>query len=545
MADDKITGEADATPGLEAGERDLAFSAFQQPRSRPLLRRALLAFGSVLFMAALGFGAFFLILSRGPVEVAFLSDRIAAGLEQRFGSDIDVEVGRTVLEKNDDGFALHVLDIVIREGRGREILRSPDAVVAFNPLQLLRMSIVPERLALKGMKLRAEITADGDVLFTSAGASTNATTRLSDVVAAVLGVGSSQGAAGWSALSIADASLEIDDRRNGKRLFFENMNLAFGSPRSDVLEATGSLRKERDVVRFSLLAEPADGGRRLKLGFTDVGDHVVQAILGAKVPYLKLAAKLGASTDIVIGLDGKLRSFALEATLAQGQIEAEALQPGRLAIDQLKLRSQWSAAEPKRAILDAHFEGDGFRINLAGPLSVPDEGLQPWRWDATGAGWRLPALGARDQPVIADKTEFRLDFDPKAKKARVSNAVIEGPATRMSLSGEMVLEDLGLGVTASIEASRMPVRAALRWWPSFISPSSRDFLVKTVRDGQLQRLALEVALPPALFQKAINMEAAAARGAAVDRCRGEWRARIERGITAHHWHPWAGPAGRP
>ncbi len=182
-------------------------------------------------MAALGVAGLFLVLARGPVDLAFLSDRIAVGLEQQMGAGIDVEVGRTVLEKNDEGFALHVLDIVLKEASGREILRSPDAVVAFNPLHLLRLSFVPERLSLRGMKLRAEITAEGDVLFTSTGSTASATTRLSDVVAAVLGVGAPNAAGGWSAIAIADASLDIDDRRNGKRLSFDHMNLAFGSPR--------------------------------------------------------------------------------------------------------------------------------------------------------------------------------------------------------------------------------------------------------------------------------------------------------------------------
>jgi hypothetical protein len=69
-------------------------------------------------------------------------------------------VSASVLEKNHNGFALHVLDIVMKERKGNEILRSPDAVVTFGPLQLMRFSFVPERMALRGMKLRAEITAD-------------------------------------------------------------------------------------------------------------------------------------------------------------------------------------------------------------------------------------------------------------------------------------------------------------------------------------------------------------------------------------------------
>ncbi len=507
MTEARTNGGAETSPALEAGERDLAFPAFQAPQRHTWLRRVAIAAVSLVFMAALGVAGLFLVLARGPVDLAFLSDRIAVGLEQQMGAGIDVEVGRTVLEKNDEGFALHVLDIVLKEASGREILRSPDAVVAFNPLHLLRLSFVPERLSLRGMKLRAEITAEGDVLFTSTGSTASATTRLSDVVAAVLGVGAPNAAGSWSAIAIADASLDIDDRRNGKRLSFDHMNLAFGSPREGVLEATGSLRKERDIVRFSLLSEEAKGGRRLRLGFTDVGDHVVQAILGAKAPYLHLATRLSASADLQIGADGKVTRFGVEATLGGGHIEVESLKPGRLAIDRLRLAADWNAAEPRRATVDARFEGDGFKLALAGPLAVPEEGMGPWRWEASGSGWTLPPLGAKDQPLVADKAQLRVEIDPKARRARVSDMVVESPTTRLTFSGDVAVEDEGIGINASVEASRMPIRAALRWWPSFIAAPPRDFLVRTVREGELSRLTVDVAMPPAIFRKAWQQEA--------------------------------------
>ncbi len=507
MNEARTSGETDASPAIEAGERDLAFAAFQPARRFGWLHRVGIACVSLVFMAALGIAGLFLVLSRGPVDLAFLSDRIAVGLEQQMGAGIDVEVGRTVLEKNDEGFALHVLDIVLKEASGREILRSPDALVSFNPLHLLSLSFVPERVSLRGMKLKAEITAEGEVLFTSSGASASSTTRLSDVIAAVLGVGAPRAVGSWSAIAIADAALEIDDRRNGKRLSFDHMNLDFGSPREGVLEAKGSLRKERDIVRFSLLSEGAESGRRLRLGFTDVGDHVLQAILGAKAPYLRLATKLSASADLQIGADGKVRQIGMEAHLGGGHIEVESLKPGRLAIERLRIATNWEAAQPRRATLDARFEGDGFRLALAGPLAVPDDGMQPWRWEAAGTQWRLPPLGERDQPVIADSAQVRIEVDPKARRTRLTNGVLDGPTTRLNFAVDVAAEDEGPSVNASIEAARMPIRTALRWWPSFISSLPRDFLVRTVREGELSRLSVEVAMPPPVFRKAWQQEA--------------------------------------
>jgi len=508
MIDLKDTNASTANASaIAAGAGDMTFEAFQAPRSRRWMGRVCVGFASIVLMAGLGLAGLFMALSRGPIELPFLSERIAVGLEQQLGAGIDVEVGRTVLEKNENGLGLHVLDIVLKEAHGREILRSPDAIVSFKPSQLLRMSIAPDRLALRGMAMRAEITAEGEVFFTTAGASSPSTTRFSDVVAAVIGIGAPDASDGWSAISIADASLVIEDRRNGKQLAFENMSLAFGSPRAGVLEATGSLRKERDTVRFSLLAEPAPDGRRLKLGFSDVGDSVIQALLGAKTPYLRMAAKFGAGADFALGADGRIKTFVLEATMGAGFVEAPAVLPTRLNVDRLSLRADWNAAQPKRAALDARFEGDGFKLHLSGPLSVPESGLHTWGWEAAGGGWVLPALARGDQPVLADKVEFRAEVDPGAKTARLTAFTLEGPATRIALTGEAAIEDQGLGFRTSVEAGRMPLRTALRWWPSFISPEARGFLTKTVRDGDMTRLALDVAMQPEVLQKAIRQEA--------------------------------------
>ncbi len=99
-----------------------------------------------------------------------------------------------------------------------------------------------------------------------------------------------------------------------------------------------------------------------------------------------------------------------------------------------------------------------------------------------------------------------LDIDPEARRVRFTNVLVQGPATRLALNGDMAAEEAGFSVNASLEATRMPIRSALRWWPSFISPPPRDFLVRTVRNGELARLAIDVAMPPPVFRKAWQLE---------------------------------------
>jgi hypothetical protein len=504
-------GDAPPSPAWEDGGDDLAFGSHCGPRRRRRFRGAIVGLASILLMVGLACAGGFLLLARGPVEVAFMSDRIAAGLERQFGGGVDVEVGRTVLEQRGSGFGLHVLDIVIKDVRGREILRSPDALVSFHPLQLMKLSIMPERLSLRGMAMRAEITPEGEILFktSESGAAAEALTSapVADVVAFALGLGGPGSEGGLSAISIADASLTIEDRRNGKRIAFQNMSLAFESPRPGVIEAGGSLRKEGDVVPFSVVSEAADGGRRLRFAFAGVGDHVLQALLGVKAPFMHLGAKLDASAEVLVGPDAKPLRAVFEAGVGQGAIAVPTLDPQPYRIDRLRLKAFWEAAKPGEAAFSLDFSGEGATLAMAGPLTVPEVGAAPWHWDAVGGGWRMPPVAAGDAPQTVERAELRLTLDPGARSIQVHRLSLRGPGTVIDMSLDAALQDEGPGLTLWLEAGRMSLRNALRWWPSFTAQPARAFFVRSLREGDISRLLLTLAMPPPVFQKALRQEA--------------------------------------
>jgi hypothetical protein len=154
------------TPGM-----DLPSVVLEMPsprrRKRSWMRRIAVACFSLVFMLGVALAGLFAVLSNGPVEVGFLSERIAVALEERLGSGIDVSVGRTVLEKNDRGLELHIRDVVLKDPANREILRSPDALVAFDPLQLATLRLSPRALSFKGVTLTAIITAQNEIILSA------------------------------------------------------------------------------------------------------------------------------------------------------------------------------------------------------------------------------------------------------------------------------------------------------------------------------------------------------------------------------------------
>jgi hypothetical protein len=507
------TGEshhADAA-ALANGRRDLAFAAHCGPRSRRWLRRSVVAGASLLLMVALACAGLVLLLTRGPVEVAFLSERIATGIEQQFGGGVDVDVGRTVLEKSETGLELHVFDVVLKDGSGREILRSPSAKVSFDPLRMLFRGLAPEKLALRGMAMRAEITPEGDFLFkTSAedqAAEAESTARAADVLAFAIGFGGPGSAAGLSAISIVDASLTIQDRRNGKRLDFENLTLAFGSPRPGMVEARGSLRKGSDVVPFSMTSEAVEGGRRLDFGFAGVGDQVIQALLGAKTPVIHVGAKLSASAKVFVGEDAKLRSLSFEAAMGRGDVSIMGPMPVDYKVERFRLVAEWDAGRPREATFGADVAIDGATLAFSGPLAVPASGWDPWRWTGTGRGWRLSGTEPGDEPFGVDDASIDVTLDPNARSIQIHRLTLKGRAVDLSLSADAAVEEEGLGFSLWLEAGRMPVRHALRFWPSFAAPPARDFLATKVRDGEIGRVLMTLAMPPPVLRRALALQA--------------------------------------
>jgi Protein of unknown function len=483
-------------------------------RRRSWLRRIAVAGLSLVFMAGLAIAALFTILTRGPVEIDFLSERIAQGIEQRIGAGVDVDVGRTVLEKSDSGLSLHVLDVVLKDAKGREILRSPDALVSFNPLLILRNGLSPDKIALRGMAVQAEITADNSLIFktTAAGAqrapatNSDTTTTLKDLVAFFLGFGNAGATGGLSALSIEEASLLIEDQRNGKRLSFQNMAVHFDSPAPGSVAARGSLLKDGDTVAFLVTSEESANGYSVKTAFSNVKNPLLQAALGARTPYIVMDTALSGESDFAFDSDGNPLNASATLRSGPGRVNFPSLSENPYSVERASLSATWSAASPRSLLVSAEFIGNGARIALAGPatqIGAPD-GI--WRWTASGSGWTLTPLTSAESSVVVDNVELAAVFDSANTTLQVENLTIAGPTTALALSGALAKDGDGAAISIDLTAQRMPVRSALRWWPSFVAQPARQYLIRAARDGDLTRFKLTLAMPAAVLNKAINSE---------------------------------------
>jgi CheY-like chemotaxis protein len=500
------------TPGM-----DLPSVALETPsprrRKRSWMRRIAVACFSLVFMLGVAVAGLFALLSNGPVEVGFLSERIAVALEERLGSGIDVSVGKTVLEKNDRGLELHIRDVVLKDPADREILRSPDALVSFDPLQLATLRLSPRALSFKGVTLTAIITAKNTIILSATPNPALADQpRIESSVPAeeigtfLMAMSRSGPGHGLERLELTDGSLKIEDRRNGKQLAFDNITIDIRTPRIGRLEATGSLKKEADTIPVSIVADSTADEHTVRLQIGNIGDPILQALAGSATPLVKLTSKGTTNVTARIDANGSLLSLHAAIKVGKGGVTIPIIDPLPYLIDQFSAEYVWQASTGTPGQLTVAYAGDGTSWAMAGPLASPPDLGVPWRWQATGSNWRLKPLSSTDTAVVADSAEIVLAIDPDRKILTVEKLSLTGPGTAIALSGKLRGEADGPALDLSLNANRMPIRNALRWWPGFIAAPARNFLVQTVRDGDLTRLTIQLTMPPAVLAKMLVQE---------------------------------------
>jgi hypothetical protein len=500
-------------------------------QSRPWIGRILIAAFSFVIMLGIVSAAIFALLARGPLEVPFLSERVALALEQSIGGGIDVDVGRTVLEKTDQGLVLHIYDVSLKNAQGQDIVRAPDALVSFDPLQLLRLSILPRKLALRGVQVRAEITENGDIVvstgsapasFTNLNATKSVDTavkpdtpdvsaRLTDAVAALAGLAKAgvvknAGEAVFDALSIDESSLILEDRRNGKQLKFDRFTMAFDSQQSGFARIKGSIAKDNNVMPFDLTVHPTKDDIQFKAEISNIGDPVLNAALGQQTALFALNGGLTAKLEFTTDNAGKITTALAQLNLSPGNIAFSGTSNEPFDFNRGMLRANWKGDPTKIDDLTISLAGNSYQISSSGPVTLPTEAAPQFQYTASGENWKLIPLSLTDQPVTVDKVQGVFSLNRNLQLFKVENLTVNGPSTSLSLSGMVTKETDGPSLTLNVSANRMPARAALRWWPPFVASLARGFLVRTVQDGYLTKLKLAFVLPPSLVKMALNGE---------------------------------------
>ncbi|MBI3275948.1 MAG: hypothetical protein HYZ60_08430, partial [Methylocystis sp.] len=141
--------------------------AAERRRGRNALRFAAVAAAWGVAGVAIGVGACFMALARGPISFDWLAPAIAESLSELYGPRYDFDLGAAAIANTDHGPTLTVGGLAVKMG-GRTIVAAPRAELSVDLPSLLYGRLRPRRLEVLDLELRLAVMADG-VIAISAG----------------------------------------------------------------------------------------------------------------------------------------------------------------------------------------------------------------------------------------------------------------------------------------------------------------------------------------------------------------------------------------
>ncbi len=500
-AHDSSTAEAAAKGHLLP---EIAPRTVQKGVGRSWFGRLTVAVLSTFLMLAIAFLGLFALLSRGPLAVPFLQERLAQALEQRMGGQIDVEVGRVVIQKAALGMELHVQDIVLKDMTGRELVRAPDSVVSFDNLRLAAFDLAPRKLVLRNLAVHAEVSKDGEVRFTPANSdaqtlpSSQQATRLEEAVGFLAAMILDGGRTGLQSLAISDGSLRLDDLRSGRSTVFDRFDIAFdtnldavrSNKNEPAARISGQAGRGFNITPFEIRITKDVTGFRLGSHLRNLDNELVNTLVGWRDPAVSSNARFAIELDALVTSQGKPVSATGRLSAGGGKVIVSGMDETDFTFDTLDASGNWSAEKKEIDSLRLNVAGQGHTITTTGLLKLPSETQEGYRFEGQGKNWSLAPLGKSDSPITADAVMV-LTVPQSFGSISIEQMDVTGPKTSISLTGKM---DETNRLKLSLKTGKMPLRSVLRWWPAVFASEAHHYFNQNIVDGDSTNLGITVDL---------------------------------------------------
>jgi hypothetical protein len=123
-------------------------------------------------------------LSSGPISLDIITPWLTAAIAENVGNQFRIEVGGTVLERDEHGrAAMRIRDIKVRDRDGTVIASAPKAEVGISSASLFSGNPRAERLNLVGAELAIRVESDGRVSVSTGSEQRPMATTLASVAA--------------------------------------------------------------------------------------------------------------------------------------------------------------------------------------------------------------------------------------------------------------------------------------------------------------------------------------------------------------------------
>ncbi len=514
-------------------------------RHRLLIRRVGIGSAAAAAVVLLAVLALLWRLSSGPIQFDIATPWLAAAIKENFGSQHQVEVGGTQIERTaNGGAAVRIRDIVVRDPDGTVVASAPKAEVHVSGMSLLGGHMRAESLNLVGAEMAVRIEQNGDVtVFAGANkhplatalaplgavavanpaptptaaasvtgfaaavpaqrtsASPAAATpqrSTSDVFAALLNWIDGIGEAGLDGqelreIGLKDGNLTVDDERTGKRWNFQNITLSLARPRGGgVVVTVGSENSDRPWGLTASIKPTRNGAHSIALEARHVaaGDLLLASRLGDG--RMETNLPLSASLRGEIGANGVPQSLVGRIVADAGFFSSG--DDGRIDLDHAEIKLDWDAGARILSVPFQIITGHN-RITLLGEVHAPDRIGGIWAFKIGGGSIVLNSTANSGDALILNRIAVSGRYDATKRSLAVDGGDIGNSELGVAMSGKAEAAGGDIHLTAGIAGTRMPVESLKRIWPVFVAPKVRDWFLEHLKSGSVERLVIAVNAP--------------------------------------------------
>src|SRR6266436_6726512 len=505
------------------------------------VRRAGIGIVAVAAVFALVAGGLWLMLASGPISFDVATPWLAAAVAENFGKQFHVDIGGTVLERDEHGrTAMRIRSITVRDHDGTVVASAPKAEVGFSGASLLSGRPRAQRLNLVGAELAVRIEADGKVTVSTgldqrplatapalpavgsrsgvavpppyppqqagegksvspplagegregAGAA-EGSRSLQENFAAFLAWVDSLGAFGLDGGDLTEVGLKsgnlvVDDHRNGQQSRFENIHLSLTRPRAGALEfELGSEDLTRPWLVLASIKPGNDGARTVDLEARKVLLKDLLLALRVDGGQIETDAPVSAMVRAEFAQDGTPQFASGRILVGPGSFIDVGDPQAMITIDRAEMQLDWNAA---RRVLAMPFQivSGGTRLTLMAQAEAPQDQGGTWALNLSGGSVVLAPTGPHEEPLVLNRVLVQSRIDPIVRRFNIDHAEVAGKGVGVAMSGSLDYSTSDPRLKIGMAARKLSLAAFKQMWPPLITPAVRTWIIERAAGGSIE-----------------------------------------------------------
>jgi len=484
-------------------------------------------------VVAIGLGALWWRLSSGPIELDLATPWLKAAIEDNFGGAHSVVVGGTQIERDEKGrTSLRLRDIVVSDADGTVVARAPKAEVGLSGMSLLSGHMRAQSLNLVGAEMAVRIETDGRVTVfagadkrpiataapkapvspppvpqagspapTPAEAARNDFQGFAGLLTWLDGVGAS-GLDGHDLreLGLKGGNLTVDDRRNGKRWTFDQINASLTRPpQGGIIFRLESDNRDRPWQISAAMRPLTDGVRAVGIEARKVLTHDIMLAMRLNEGAIDIDLPLSASVRADVLPDGTPLVIQGEVVVEAGKIIDRDDPRATIQIDQAAFRLDWDSRRGNMIVpFQVHSGGNQFTMQAM--VAPPRDQSTAWqvaimRGDPVIDPVILGA-GADREGLALNRVAVRARIDPTRKRFDLEQGDFGRIDTRathnvgVAVSGSLDWSTPEPHLAFGVAGTRMSMSVMKRLWPVFTATDVRSWVVEHMSGGMIERVVI-------------------------------------------------------